>query len=71
MYVPSGDRVQAFPAGNLATTSAFTYINPSALDYQLLTPNWTTTSDGQESGINNNNLPSVGLAPDGWDDPQP
>jgi hypothetical protein len=57
MYVPSGDKVQIFPAGNLAQTAAFTYVNPSAYDYQLLTPYSTTTSDGQLSGVNNNYLP--------------
>jgi hypothetical protein len=65
MWVQPGDKVQTWPAGNLAQTAVFTYINPSALDYQLLTPNWTTTTNGQVSGVNNNNLPmSLGLPPD-------
>jgi len=57
VWVQPGDKVQTFPYGNLAQTTAFTYVDPSTLNYQLLTPYWTTTSDGQESGINNNNLP--------------
>lgn len=57
MWVQPGDQLQTFPVGNLAQTPAFTYVNPSVLDYQLLTPYWTTTTDGQLSGINNNNLP--------------
>jgi hypothetical protein len=65
MWVPPGDRVQTFPSGNMAQTAAFTYVNPSALDYQLLTPYWTTTSDGQLSGVNNNSLPaSLDVPPD-------
>jgi hypothetical protein len=68
MWVPPGDGVQTFPAGNLSQKAAFTYINPSAMDYQLLTPVWTNTSDGQQSGINNNNLPaSADVPPDGTD----
>jgi hypothetical protein len=57
MWVQPGDKVQTFPTGNLSQTAAFTYINPSAMDYQLLTPDWTTTSDGQEAGIINSKLP--------------
>ena len=57
MWVQPGDKVQTFPYGNLAQTTDFTYVDPSTFNYQLLTPYWTTTSDGQESGINNNNLP--------------
>jgi hypothetical protein len=57
MWVQPGDRVQSFPTGNLAQAAAFTYVNPSALNYQLLTPNWTTTSDGQLAGINSSTLP--------------
>jgi hypothetical protein len=64
MWVQPADRAQTFPAGNLAQSAGFTYQNPSILNYQLLTPYWTTTSDGQESGINyykllNGNSPSL------------
>ena len=52
-----GGRIYAWPAGNLQTNTPFTYVNPSALDYQLLTPYWTTTTDGKLSGIDNNYLP--------------
>jgi hypothetical protein len=73
MWVPPGDRLQTFPTGNLAQTAGFTYVNPSTGDYQLLTPYWTTTSDGQLSGVNNNNLPAVMEIPpdDGPEDSQP
>ena len=65
MWVHAGDRVQTWPTSDLAQTAAFTYVNPSALDYQLLTPYWTNTTDGQLSGVNNNNLPaSLSLPPD-------
>ncbi len=51
MFVPSGDRVQSWPAENDATTVPFVYVDPGSGNYQLLSPNWTQTSDGQESGI--------------------
>jgi hypothetical protein len=57
MWVQSGDKVQTFPAGNLSQTAAFIYVNPSGNNYQLLSPYWTQTSDGQEAGINNSKLP--------------
>jgi hypothetical protein len=63
MWVPSTDKVQTWPSGNLAQTDVLTYINPSALDYQLLTPSWTTTTDGQVSGVNNNSLPAPQSVP--------
>jgi len=58
MFVPSSNRVYAFPAHNYAATVAFTYVNPSADDYQLMTPYWTDTSDGKVAGINFANLPT-------------
>jgi hypothetical protein len=58
MYVPSGDKVQSFPPANYATMVPFTYVDPSSYNYQLLTPYWTNTSDGQLAGINNSNIPS-------------
>jgi hypothetical protein len=57
MYVPAGDRVQTFPAHNYATTVVFTYVNPAAVNYQLLTPYWTDTSDGNIAGVQSANLP--------------
>ena len=62
MWVQPGVKAFTYPTSNLTPTAAFTYVNPSAFDYQLSTPYWTTTSDGQESGVNNNNLPP-GYAP--------
>ncbi|MGA9567059.1 MAG: hypothetical protein WBS19_16170 [Candidatus Korobacteraceae bacterium] len=52
MYVPTGDRVQQFPTHNYASTIPFTYASVPSFDYQLVTPYWTDTSDGQLSGIN-------------------
>ena len=57
MYVPSGDRVQTFPAHNYATTVPFAYVSPGTFNYQLLTPYWTDTSDGNIAGIQNTSLP--------------
>lgn len=61
MYVPSGNNVQQWPAHNYATTVPFVYTNPNLQNYQLLTPDWMDTSDGQEAGINNftSNKPPV------------
>ena len=58
MYVPSNNKAYTFPPHNDATMVAFTYVNPSINDYQLVTPNWTNTSDGQLSGVNFANLPA-------------
>ena len=41
-----------------SATVAFTYVNPSANEYQLMTPYWTDTSDGKVAGINFANLPT-------------
>lgn len=57
MWVQPEDEVQTFPTGNLSQTAAFTYVNPSGNNYQLLTPYWTQTSDGLEAGIDNSTLP--------------
>jgi hypothetical protein len=57
MFVQSTDRVQQFPAHNFSTTVPFTYVDPTNGNYQLYLPNWTDTSDGQISGINNSTLP--------------
>ena len=51
MFVPSGDRTAAWPAHNHATTLPLTYVNPGNGDYQLLTPDWTDTTDRAISGI--------------------
>jgi len=57
MYVAAGNIVRAWPPHNYATTVPLTYVNPASFDYQLLTPYWTDTSDGQLAGVNNSNLP--------------
>jgi hypothetical protein len=51
MYVPAGDRVQTFPAHNYATMVPFAYVDSTHLNYQLVTPYWTDTSDGRLAGI--------------------
>ncbi len=56
MFVPSGDHVATWPAHNDATTTPFTYVNPNQGNYQLLTPDWTDTTDGKISGIDYNAL---------------
>ena len=56
MYVPSDNKVQTFPAGNLSTTTPFTYVDPVNGNYQLLVPHWTPSGD-PVSGINNSTLP--------------
>ena len=57
IWVQPGNAKASYPTTDLAQSAAFTYVNPSAQDYQLLTPYWTTTTDGQLSGVNNNTLP--------------
>jgi hypothetical protein len=57
LYAAPGDKLQTFPPNNYATTVPFTYVNPTTGDYQLLTPFWTDTSDGQISGVNYSLLP--------------
>jgi hypothetical protein len=57
MWVPPNDRAQTFPYGNLVQTPAFTYVNPAAMNYELLSPYWVMTSDGQESGVDDYMLP--------------
>ena len=57
MFVPLGDKVYAWPSGSDdATTTPFTYVNPSNGNYQLLIPDWVNTTDGNVSGIDYNEL---------------
>jgi hypothetical protein len=58
MHVPSNSKIYTFPAHNYATTVPLTYVNQPIGDYQLLTPYWTDTSDGQLAGINFSKLPT-------------
>jgi hypothetical protein len=51
MYVPSGDKVQTWPAHNYATTVPFVVANPASFNYQLTSPYWTDTSDGHVAGV--------------------
>ncbi|MGA9566938.1 MAG: hypothetical protein WBS19_15545 [Candidatus Korobacteraceae bacterium] len=52
MYAPAGDQAQSFPPGNRATSEVLRYVDPLNGNYQLLTPNLRTTSDGTAPGIN-------------------
>ena len=56
MFVPPSDIAWTYPPHNYATTIPFTYVNPP-YDYQLLTPYWTDTSDGNLAGVQSANLP--------------
>jgi hypothetical protein len=58
MYVPVGDKVHPFPPHNYATTVPVVYANQSIADYQLVSPYWTNTSDGQLAGANFSQLPA-------------
>jgi hypothetical protein len=58
IYVAPGIKVWPFPPHNYATTVPFTFVNPGALNYQLLTPFWTDTSDGNIAGVGSASLPS-------------
>lgn len=51
MFVPSDDNVATWPLHNYATAVPFTFANISTGNYQLVSPNWTDTSDGQVSGV--------------------
>ena len=57
MYVPPTNKTATWPLHNYATTVPFTYVDYANGDYQLVTPYWTDTSDGQISGISFSTLP--------------
>jgi hypothetical protein len=57
IWAQPGEAVPSYPATDLTQAAPFTYINPSAMDYQLLTPVWTKTTDGKQAGVDNNYLP--------------
>jgi len=57
MYAPPGDKIQTYPAHNYATTVPFTYVDPATGNFQLLSPNWTDTTDGNIAGVQYNSLP--------------
>jgi len=56
MWVPSGNPATWPGTSNDATTTPFTYVNPSMGNYQLLIPDWVSTTDGNVSGVNYNLL---------------
>ena len=57
IWAQPGEAVPSYPVNNLTQAAPFAYINPSAMDYQLLTPVWTNTTDGKQAGVDNNYLP--------------
>jgi hypothetical protein len=65
MYVPSGNKIQVFPAHNYATTLSFTFVSPLNSDYQLTAPSWTDTTDGKLAGISYSGLARSLAAPGG------
>ncbi|MFZ1135545.1 MAG: hypothetical protein WAN69_11380, partial [Candidatus Korobacteraceae bacterium] len=44
---------------NYATTLPFVFANPASMDYQLTSPYWTNTSDGNLAGVDMTKLPST------------
>lgn len=58
IWAQPGETVPSYPVTDLTQAAPFTYVNPSAMDYQLLTPVWTNTTDGKQAGIDNNYLPN-------------
>ena len=58
IWAQPGEAVPPYPVSDLTQAAPFTYVNPSAMDYQLLTPVWTNTTDGKQAGIDNNYLPN-------------
>jgi hypothetical protein len=56
-YAPKGDKVYPLPLQNYTSTVPFIYVNPAARNYQLSSPSWTNTSDGNLAGVNNSALP--------------
>jgi hypothetical protein len=52
MSAPNGDKVQSWPgSSNYVTTTPFTYANQTNGDYELIVPDWITSTDGNVSGI--------------------
>ncbi len=51
LYALAGDAPNKFPAFNTVVTTAPTWVNAAAGNYQLATPPWTQTSDGKLAGI--------------------
>jgi len=56
-YAPTPDKVYSTPLHNYTSTTPFTYVDPSAGNYQLSVPNWTDTSDGHIAGVSSSALP--------------
>jgi hypothetical protein len=57
MYVPAADKLQTFPAHNLATTKPIRLVDPATGNHDLFQPNWTGTSDGKLAGVDSSTLP--------------
>jgi hypothetical protein len=50
IYVPPGDATHPFPPKNSLQTK-IAYADPAAANYQLVSPNWTQTSDKLPAGV--------------------
>jgi hypothetical protein len=50
IYVPPGDATHSFPPKNSLQTK-IAYADPAAANYQLVSPNWTQTSDKLPAGV--------------------
>jgi len=56
-YAPRPDSIYSIPPNNYTSSVPFTYVSPSTGNYQLSSPYWTATSDGNLAGVNNSALP--------------
>ena len=52
MFAAGSDRISAWPLHNYVSTILFTFVSAPGGNYQLVTPAWTDTSDGQIAGVN-------------------
>jgi hypothetical protein len=55
MYIPDTYAMQPFPPKNSLQTT-ITYADPSAANYELVSPQWTQTTDGKRAGVDMSSL---------------
>ena len=55
MFVPNNDMKYSFPPTNTLQTK-IVYADPSTANYQIISPNWTQTTDGTIAGVNESRL---------------
>jgi hypothetical protein len=60
MYAPVGTKVYTYPPHNYSTTLPFVFAAPANFNYQLASPYWTDTSDGNLAGVDMTKLPRTG-----------